>query len=170
MACRRSQVRSLSGPPFETIRTRRKAGFLLCIPGVEWAFWRARRGIFARCWQARFAPLKAQEGALRCGLESQSKNAERRVFCCVLCAALAGAFRSVKSAGGRFAVRVRAAIKKRRKAGFLLCTFAQSAGAFRAVKSGKSVCTCNLPIKAAAVFYILCIWCVRFFKINFCFI
>ena len=81
MACRRSQVRSLSAPPFETIRTRRKAGFLLCIPGVEWAFWRARRGIFARRWQALFAPLKAQEGALRCGLEPQSKNDERRVFC-----------------------------------------------------------------------------------------
>lgn len=83
------------------------------------------------------------------------------------CAALAGAFRSVKSAGGRFAVRVRAAIKKRRKAGFL---FVVGAGAFRSVKSGKSVCACNIPIKAAAVFYILCIWCVRFFKINFCFI
>ncbi len=35
---------------------------------------------------------------------------------------------------------------------FCLCTFAQSAGAFRSVKSGKSVCACNLPIKAAAVF------------------
>lgn len=65
MACRRSQVRSLSGPPFETIRTRRKAGFLFVVG--------------------------------------------------------AGAFRSVKSAGGRFAVRVRAAIKKRRKAGFFVC-------------------------------------------------
>lgn len=64
-------------------------------------------------------------------------------------------------------MRVRAAIKKRRKAGFL---FVVGAGAFRSVKSGKSVCACNLPIKAAAVFYILCIWCVRFFKISFCFI
>ena len=64
MACRRSQVRSLSGPPFETIRTRRKAGFLFVVWG-----------------QARSAPLKAQEGALRCGLGPQSKNAERRVFC-----------------------------------------------------------------------------------------
>lgn len=72
MACRRSQVRSLSGPPFETIRTRRKAGFLFVYFRVVGA----------------------------------------------------GAFRSVKSAGGRFAVRVRAAIKKCRKAGFLLCTFA----------------------------------------------
>ena len=49
----------------------------------------ARGGVFlrgaavlgVRCWQARSAPLKAQEGALRCGLEPQSKNAERRVFC-----------------------------------------------------------------------------------------
>ena len=87
-------------------------------------------------------------------------------------------------------MRVRAAIKKRRKAGFLFVVRAGAfwrarrgifarcggsrcaalAGAFRSVKSGKSVCACNLPIKAAAVFYILCIWCVRFFKINFCFI
>ncbi len=85
MACRRSQVRSLSGPPFETIRTRRKAGFLLyTFAQSAGAFWRARRGIFARRWQAHSAPLKAQEGALQGGLEPQSKNAERRVFCCVL--------------------------------------------------------------------------------------
>lgn len=78
MACRRSQVRSLSGPPFETIRTRRKAGFLFVVG--------------------------------------------------------AGAFRSVKSAGGRFAVRVRAAIKKRRKAGFL---FVVGQARFAPLKAGK---------------------------------
>ena len=78
MACRRSQVRSLSGPPFETIRTRRKAGFLFVVG--------------------------------------------------------AGAFRSVKSAGGRFAVRVRVPIKKRRKAGFL---FVVGQARFAPLKAGK---------------------------------
>lgn len=69
MACRRSQVRSLSGPPFETIRTRRKAGFLF-VYFFAWlgqAHFGARGGVFlrgaavlgARRWQARFAPLKA---------------------------------------------------------------------------------------------------------------
>lgn len=64
MACRRSQVRSLSGPPFETIRTRRKAGFLFVVGQARFG---ARGGVFlrgaavlgARRWQARSAPLKA---------------------------------------------------------------------------------------------------------------
>ena len=67
MACRRSQVRSLSGPPFETIRTRRKAGFLFMVCAVRRFSAGGAAGYFARRWQARSAPLKAQEGALRCG-------------------------------------------------------------------------------------------------------
>lgn len=45
MACRRSQVRSLSGPPFELIRTRREAGFLLaCFEQAQFASVAAREG------------------------------------------------------------------------------------------------------------------------------
>ena len=63
MACRRSQVRSLSGPPFELIRTRRKAGFLLA------------------CFeQARFAPLRHGRAQRVSPAISNKTNAERRVF------------------------------------------------------------------------------------------